>query len=81
MLATIPFVLTGILRYQLISDPYIQEKEGKDSEIITESPEEVLLKDKGIQFTISWWKMNFYLLGWATAIQINWLWIVETFFT
>lgn len=48
MLLTVPFVLYGIFRYQLLSDP--NEVEGK-----SERPEDILLGDRPILMTVVGW--------------------------
>ena len=56
MLITVPFVLIGIFRYQLISDPQESMKRILiNKEDTTEKPEEILLRDKGIKITIFCW--------------------------
>ena len=56
MLLTTPLVLIGIFRYQLLSDLVSNSLiEGKNLEFITEKPELVLLKDKGIRLIIFIW--------------------------
>lgn len=56
MLLSVPFVLVGIFRYQLLSDPDEAERRLQDSpDQTTEKPEEVLLNDKGIQMTLIAW--------------------------
>jgi decaprenyl-phosphate phosphoribosyltransferase len=58
MLLTLPFVIYGILRYQLISDPQaIVIIDNNDSELggVTERPDEVLLSDKPILVTVLGW--------------------------
>ena len=68
MMLTFPFVLYGIFRYQLLSDP--KERIGESDadfpqEQHTERPEEILLNDRLILLTV---------LGWvATAFTILWL--------
>lgn len=64
MLLTVPFVLVGIFRYQLLSDPEETERRILHyPERNSEKPEEILLGDLGIQLT---------LLGWlATAIVVG----------
>lgn len=64
MLLSVPFVLVGIFRYQLLSDPEEAERRIQDSQdTSTEKPEEILLSDRGIQLTI---------LGWlVTVITVN----------
>ena len=64
MLITIPFVLSGIFRYQLLSDP---KESGRrliqtNSLIDTQSPEEVLIKDKGIRISVISWFLTFILV-------------------
>lgn len=58
MLLTLPFVLYGIFRYQLLSDP--QEITSYSDDTIdhggrSERPEEVLLKDLPILLTVIGW--------------------------
>ena len=56
MLLSIPFVLAGIFRYQLLSDPEESERRFQDSpDKTTEKPEEILLNDRGIQLTLIGW--------------------------
>ena len=56
MLFTVPFVLFGILRYQYLSDPDISKGNmEKDLKFTSQNPEEILVKDKGIQLTILMW--------------------------
>ena len=64
MLLSVPFVLVGIFRYQLLSDPDEAERRIQMSpDQTTEKPEEILLSDKGIQLT---------LMGWLiTVISVN----------
>ena len=64
MLLSVPFVLVGIFRYQLLSDPNEAERRLHDSpDQTTEKPEEILLSDRGIQLT---------LMGWLiTVISVN----------
>ena len=61
MLLTIPFVLIGIFRYQLLSNSFFEKENLLKKNLSTESPEEILLYDKGIRLTI---------LGWLTTILI-----------
>jgi decaprenyl-phosphate phosphoribosyltransferase len=64
MLLTVPFVIAGIFRYQLLSDPEETERRcARYPDRNCEKPEEILLGDRGIQLT---------LLGWlATAIVVG----------
>jgi len=51
MLLTLPFVMYGIFRYQLLSDTAGREAQNSS----TERPEEILLKDRHILFTVVAW--------------------------
>jgi hypothetical protein len=63
MLLTVPFVVVGIFRYQLLSDPQETERRGalQRHRSSKEKPEEILLGDRGIQLT---------LLGWLITVLI-----------
>jgi hypothetical protein len=50
MLLSVPFVLVGILRYQLLSNPEEVERR-EELDIFTEQPEDNSPGDKGIQLT------------------------------
>lgn len=65
MMLTVPFVLYGVFRYQLLSDP--QEIERRNPEVErggkTERPEEVLLSDRPLLLNILMWLgMTFIIL-------------------
>jgi 4-hydroxybenzoate polyprenyltransferase len=65
MMLTVPFVLYGVFRYQLLSDP--QEIERRNAGVEeggkTERPEEVLLGDKPLLFNVVlWFSMTFTIL-------------------
>ena len=64
MMLTIPFVLIGIFRYQLLSDPddSIRKKE-LHPDYASEKPEEILLSDKGIQLTLIGWLITTIIVG------------------
>ena len=68
MLLTIPFVLIGIFRYQLLSDP--KEYEHADSQerhyVKSEVPEEILLRDKPLQIIFIAWLASVAGIGIAT---------------
>jgi 4-hydroxybenzoate polyprenyltransferase len=68
MMVTVPMVLYGILRYQVLS---VRESS-------TGSPEEVLLKDRPIQNTIVLWVFACIAVvyGWLPALST---WLVRTF--
>ena len=64
MLLTVPFVLVGIFRYQLLSDPEEAERRREWApERSSEKPEEILLGDRGIQFTLAGWLVTTALIG------------------
>lgn len=64
MLLTVPFALVGIFRYQLLSDPAEAERRLLLApERTSEKPEEILLGDRGIQFTLLAWLLTVVLVG------------------
>ncbi len=64
MLLTIPFVLFGILRYQLLSDPdEAERRRAVDPDRTSEKPEEILLTDKGIMLTLLGWFITTAAIG------------------
>jgi 4-hydroxybenzoate polyprenyltransferase len=66
MLLSVPFVLVGIFRYQLLSDPEeSQRRAGANPEQTTEKPEEILLGDRGIQLTLLGWLLTVVVVGMA----------------
>jgi len=67
MLLTLPFVLYGIFRYQLLSDPPpMGRRNGSGGEQggKTEGPEEVLLKDLPILLTVVSWVITCFAILW-----------------
>lgn len=65
MMLTLPFVLYGMFRYQLLSDPReISSTHETEAETIgeTERPEEVLLKDFPIRLTVLSWVMTTFII-------------------
>lgn len=61
MMLTLPFVLYGVFRYQLLSDPkevLIDEEIMTNSAGVTERPDEVLLTDMGILGTVVGWVLT-----------------------
>lgn len=75
MLLTLPFVLYGLFRYQLLSDPQ-EISRSSDSDIEqggrTERPEEVLLKDLPMLLTVIGWVITCFTILWLknqTLIQ------------
>jgi decaprenyl-phosphate phosphoribosyltransferase len=64
MLVTVPFVLVGIFRYQLLSDPEESDRRRSLSpDHTTEKPEEILLGDRGIQLTLLGWLVTASAIG------------------
>ena len=64
MLITVPFVLVGIFRYQLLSDPGEAERRRKWApEQTIEKPEEILMGDRGIQLTLAGWLASTGAIG------------------
>ena len=57
MLLTLPFVLYGVFRYQLLSDPseIARRNPGVEQGGKTERPEEMLVKDKPLLLTVLGW--------------------------
>jgi decaprenyl-phosphate phosphoribosyltransferase len=66
MLLSVPFVLVGIFRYQLLSDPEeSQRRASANPDQTTEKPEEVLLGDRGIHLTLLGWVLTVVVVGMA----------------
>ena len=64
MLTTVPVVLTGILRYQLVSyDFYSQDSNQENINRSPERPEKVIFHDKGILYIILLWVSIVLLIG------------------
>ena len=64
MLLTVPFVLVGIFRYQLLSDPEEAERrQPLAPERGSEKPEEILLGDRGIKLTLVGWLVTTAVIG------------------
>jgi len=64
MLLTVPFVLVGIFRYQLLSDPdEAQRRRHTTAAHSSERPEDILLGDRGIQLTLAAWLATTGLIG------------------
>lgn len=65
MLLTLPFVLYGIFRYQLLSDPaeiYRSNKPGNISGGQSERPEEILLTDLPLLLTVLYWVTTSFII-------------------
>ncbi len=59
MMLTFPFVLYGVFRYQLLSEP-----NKHDAEERTERPEEILLKDRPMLMTVIGWILTIFMILW-----------------
>ena len=65
MLLTLPFVLHGIFRYQLLSDPqeiFRRSTSDLEKQRCTEQPEEILLKDLPILGTVVGWVSTSFVI-------------------
>ena len=63
LIFTVPFVLLGILRYQLLSDPEeIKRNTQKDITFSSQNPEEILIKDPGMKIIIFIWLLTTLLI-------------------
>jgi decaprenyl-phosphate phosphoribosyltransferase len=66
MLLTVPFVLYGIFRYQLLSDPKeINRRKielNQEAESQSERPEEILLRDSPIRLTVLSWIFTTFII-------------------
>jgi 4-hydroxybenzoate polyprenyltransferase len=72
MLLSVPFVLVGIFRYQLLSDPEESERRaGANPDQTTEKPEEILLGDRGIHLILLGWLLTVVVVG--IAHRQGWL--------
>lgn len=72
MLLSVPFVLVGIFRYQLLSDPEESERRaGANPDQSTEKPEEILLGDRGIHLILLGWLLTVVVVG--IAHRQGWL--------
>ncbi|GBF85089.1 decaprenyl-phosphate phosphoribosyltransferase [Aphanothece sacrum] len=70
MMITLPFVLYGIFRYQLLSEP----KTKISGEVLdvhhrerTERPDEILLKDRPILLTVIFWIITVFVILWLKS--------------
>jgi len=70
MLITVPVVLIGIFRYQLLSDSYrIAIINGLTSEKSTELPEQIFLKDNFLKIIILLWTSQILIIGFLTILN------------
>ena len=66
MILTIPLVVLGIFRYQMLSDFYENRNENHLKTNILETPENILLTDKPIQIIVSSWLAMTIYIGFFT---------------
>jgi 4-hydroxybenzoate polyprenyltransferase len=62
MMLTLPFVMYGIFRYQLLSEPSADPRDS--ASLLSERPEEVLLQDRPILFTVVGWAVTVFAILW-----------------
>jgi decaprenyl-phosphate phosphoribosyltransferase len=71
MLLTVPFVLVGIFRHQLLSDPDESERRRTlHPNHATEKPEDILPGDRGIQLTLMAWLVTATVIGVAHHLAL-----------
>jgi 4-hydroxybenzoate polyprenyltransferase len=71
MLLSVPFVLMGIFRYQLLSDPDEAERRAAlYPERSSEKPEEILLGDRGVRLTLLAWLLTVAGVGIAHRLHM-----------
>ncbi len=64
MLLSVPFVLAGLFRYQLISDAEEAERRQQlQPDINSEKPEEVALRDRGLRWILIGWLLTVISVG------------------
>lgn len=72
MLLTLPFVLVGIFRYQLLSDPdEAERRQNWGLGTSTERPEDILLSDRGIQLAVIGWLIT--VVAVSLAHHLHWI--------
>ena len=67
MMLTFPFVLYGIFRYQMLSDPKArthQNETGFEQKENAERPEEILLTDRSMLLTVVSWVLTVFVILW-----------------
>ena len=65
MIITIPLVMLGIFRYQMLSD-IKQNRIFKKSNINLETPEKIIFTDKPIQIIVLSWLLIIIYIGFAS---------------
>jgi len=71
MLISVPFVLVGIFRYQLLSDPEEADRRSAlHPDRSSERPEEILLGDRGVRLTLLGWLATVSSVGIAHKLDL-----------
>ena len=70
MLLTLPFVVYGLFRYQMISEPKDMNRSDYLSVQSSERPDEVLLRDPSILFTVIGWALSCFTILYLKSISI-----------
>ena len=71
MLLTVPFVLAGIFRYQLLSDPEELERRKRYNPLLTcERPEDMIFNDKVLRYIVLAWLLITIIIGLSTYSDI-----------
>ncbi len=71
MMLTNPFVLYGIFRYQMLSDSGRNDSsQSYESSSLTERPDEVLLSDRPILWSIILWSSSCFTILWLKSISV-----------
>ena len=71
MLLTVPFVLAGIFRYQLLSDPEELDRRKRYNPILTcERPEDMIFNDRVLRCIVLAWLLITIIIGLSTYSDI-----------
>ena len=62
MLVTLPFVVYGLFRYQMISEPKDTDRSDGTYVQKSERPDEILLRDPSIMFTVIGWALSCFII-------------------
>ena len=62
MLVTLPFVVYGLFRYQMISEPKENSDFNSHSIYASERPDEVLLRDPSILLIVVLWALSCFII-------------------
>ena len=70
MLVTLPFVVYGLFRYQMISEPKDANRSDGTYVQTSERPDEVLLRDPSILFTVIGWALSCFIILYLKSSRI-----------